>query len=148
MRVEADRAAIPSVLGGADLAAAIALALFFVCYGAALIGYVTASAPPLHHDAFGRPIADLRGEAFGYITVGILLAFLSHVLVFVAFRWRLRSWPLRALVPLQLVTVAGSLGALRVIDPVVAVLLGPATVTCMVYGVAMLIIRAENQSSL
>jgi hypothetical protein len=148
MRTEADRAAIPSVLEGADLAAAIALAVFFVCYSGALIGYVTATAPPPSHDAFGQPIPDLRGEAFGYITVGILLAFLSHLLVFIAFRWRLRSWPLRALVPLQLVTVAGSLGALRVIDPVVAVLLAPASVTCIVYGIAMLIVRAEHQSPL
>ena len=148
MRTDAERAPLSNLLDG-GLPAAIALSVFFVCYGGAVIGYVVATAPPRRHDALGQPILDGRGEAFGYVLLGILLAFLSHTLVFVAFRWRPPSWPLRALVPLQLVAVAGSLGALRVVDDVgLAMLLAPAVVTCMVYGVAMLIVRAEQQSPL
>ena len=84
------------------------------------------------------------GEALGYIVVGTLLAWLGNLLVFTAFRARHRSWPLLALVLLQLVATAGSLFAFKVVEPPAAVLLAPVLVTMAVYGIALLIVRGNT----
>ena len=143
-----DHSGFPKPRASADYAAALALAVFFLGYGSLLIGYAFATKPPPRYDAFGQVMPDLFGEGLGYMVVGILIAFLSHLLVFVVFRWRHRTWPLLGLLPLQIVVIAGSLEALRVVDPVLAVLVAPAVATFVVYGVAALIVRAERISPL
>src|SRR5690242_6697849 len=98
-----------------DYSAGAALALFPLLYGGALIAYVLASRAAPRYDAFGQPIPDLSGEVIGYAVVGTLVAFLTHLIAFTFLRVRLiRSWPLRALLPLQLLCVGGSLALLRV----------------------------------
>jgi len=136
-----------SMLWDIDYKAGLALVIFPAVYGGFLIGTTVASQPPPQLDATGHPYPSLVGEALAYVVVGSLLALLGHLLVFVPFRARHRAWPLRALVPLQLASAAGSLYAFKIADPVAAVLLAPVVVTIAVYTVGLLIARRNGQST-
>ena len=130
-----------SILWEIDYKAGLALLIFPVGYGGVLIGITVASAPAPQFDAMGHAIPTFHGDLVGYMVVGTLLAWLGNLLVFTTFRARHRSWPLRALVPLQLVATAGSVFAFKVVEPPTAVLLAPVLVTMAVYGIALLIAR-------
>ena len=130
-----------SVISDIDYKAGLALMIFPAVYAGFLIGTTVASQPPPPLDPTGRPYPSLVGEALGYVGIGSLLALLGHLLVFVPFRARHRTWPLRALVPLQLASAAGSLYAFKIADPVAAVLVAPVLMTIAVYANALLIAR-------
>lgn len=137
----------PRNVAGTDYVAGLALTIYLIGYGGTLIGLSIAKMPAPRYDEFGHPLPNGSGEGMGYVMVGVLLAFLFHLIVFTAFRWRLCRWPLRAVVPLQLVAVALSLAALKVLDPPLAVSAAPAFVTAAVYGVAALVVRAQSSPS-
>jgi hypothetical protein len=132
--------------GEIDYKAGLALLIFPVAYGGFLIVATLATQPAPKLDPTGQPYPSAVGQAIGYIIVFTLLALLGHLLVFVSFRARHRTWPLRALAPLQLAAVAGSLYSFKVVNPVAAALLGPVLVTMAVYGIALLIVRRNTQA--
>ena len=129
-----------------DYKAGLALLIFPIAYGGFLIRSMLADQKPPQFDATGQPIPTLYGDAVGYLVMGTLFAWLGNLLVFATFRARHRSWPFRALVPLQLVATAGSLFAFKVVDPPAAVLLAPVLVTMAVYGIAFWIARRNTDA--
>ena len=130
-----------------DYKAGLALLIFPVAYGGFLIERTLGIQSPPRYDATGQLIPSLQGDAAGYVVVGTLLAWLGNLLVFATFRARHRSWPFRALGPLQLVAAAGSLFAFKVVDPPAAVLLAPVLLTMAVYGTARLIVRRNTPAA-
>lgn len=134
-----------------DYAAGAATAAFPILYGTCLIGYLLASQPAPRYDAFGQPSPQMLADGIAYLVIATLLASLSHLAAFAVLQYRvLRNWRLRTLLLLQFLCVAGSLFVLRssasVGHELLAVLIGPAFVTTVVYIVAALIARAERQS--
>jgi hypothetical protein len=133
------------MLGDTDYKAGLALLVFPVVYGGFLIRMSVASEPAPKLDPTGHPYPPLVGEVLGYVVVGSLIALLGHLLVFVPFRARHRGWPMRVLLPLQLIAAAGSLYTFKFAEPVAAVLVAPVVVTMAVYGLALLIARRNEQ---
>lgn len=133
------------LLGGTDLTAGLALLIYPIVYTGVLLREAIVAQGPPQLDPAGQPYPT-NGDFVGYIVVGAMFALLGHLIVFVPFRARHRSWPLLALVGLQLLAAAGSLVTFELVNPLIAVLVAPALVTFGVYGLAVLIVR-RNQTS-
>ncbi|HEY2851447.1 MAG TPA: hypothetical protein VGJ18_01285 [Gemmatimonadaceae bacterium] len=136
------------VAAGTDKVAGLALLIFPILYGGFLIGDVFANRPAPRLDARGRVMPDLFWEAMGYLVTIIVVGWLGHLVVFLAFRWRLcRSWTLRAIGPLQLAVVALCVAAPRVfgsLDPFLGFVGAPIVATALVYGVALVVVRRST----
>jgi hypothetical protein len=122
--------------------AGAASALFPILYAAVLIWYAFETSGPRIP----------QWEGVGYLVAVALLASLSHLVAFLALQaFLIRGWRLRAVVPLQLLCVGGSLLLLHSLQEqlrpaVFAVLAGPALITTAVYVLAAVIARKRESS--